>query len=422
MHVHRSLTIIGVTIGMLLSAAPSPAADGNAVTQWNAVATTAVLNSPGRILDSRALAAVHAAIHDALNAIERRYRPYALDISMPGASVDAAVATAAHHVLIKLSTAPNVQPAYDAALSQIPEGPAKASGITLGALCADAILARLATDGAADASLPVYVTTGQPGDYDRTPFNAPTPPGVVGLFPGWGRVQPWGIELAEHEVSGPDPLDSRAYALDFNYLKAIGSVDSVWRTAEQTEIARFWAEGAPAGWNRIANTLIRQKGLNPWKAARILALVNFASADSFIASFDAKYDFRFWRPSAAIARADEDGNPRTQQDTAWRPLFSAAPYLIPPIPDYPSNHAVVGAAAAEVLARFFGDRVRFSTTSTSLPGVTRSFRSLTDAAVENGLSRAYAGIHFVRAIADGYWQGRGIGRKIARLLPPAAGD
>ena len=226
-------------------------------------------------------------------------------------------------------------------------------------------------------------------------------------------MQPWGIELAEHEVSGPDPLDSRAYALDFNYLKAIGSVDSVWRTAEQTEIARFWAEGAPAGWNRIANTLIRQKGLNPWKAARILALVNFASADSFIASFDAKYDFRFWRPSAAIARADEDGNRLTQQNSAWRPLFSAAPYLIPPIPDYPSNHTVVGAAAAEVLARFFGDRVRFSTTSTSLPGVTRSFRSLTDAAVENGLSRAYAGIHFVRAIADGYWQGRGIGRKIA---------
>ena len=224
MHVYRRLTIIGVTIGVLLSAAPAPAADGNTVTQWNAVATTAVLNNPGRILDSRALAAVHAAIHDALNAIERRYRPYALDISMPGASVDAAVATAAHHVLIKLSTAPNVQPAYDAALSQIAEGPAKASGVTLGALCADAILARLATDGAADANLPVYITTGQPGDYDRTPFNAPTPPGVVGLFPGWGRVQPWGIELAEHEVSGPVPLASLAYTLDFNYLKAIGGV------------------------------------------------------------------------------------------------------------------------------------------------------------------------------------------------------
>jgi membrane-associated phospholipid phosphatase len=147
--------------------------------------------------------------------------------------------------------------------------------------------------------------------------------------------------------------------------------------------------------------------------------VNFAIADSFIASFDAKYRFRFWRPSSAIQRADEDGNPLTAADPDWKPLFSAAPYLIPPIPDYPSNHTVVGAAAAEVLAHFFGDRVSFSTTSTSLAGVTRSFRSFTEAAVENGLSRAYAGIHFLRAIADGYWQGRGIGRSVERLLPPA---
>jgi membrane-associated phospholipid phosphatase len=108
----------------------------------------------------------------------------------------------------------------------------------------------------------------------------------------------------------------------------------------------------------------------------------------------------------------------TNADPDWKPLFSAPPYLIPPIPDYPSNHTVVGAAAAEVLAHYFGDRVSFSTSSTSLPGVTRSFRTFTEAAVENGLSRAYAGIHFLRAIADGYWQGRGIGRSVERLLPP----
>jgi membrane-associated phospholipid phosphatase len=198
-------------------------------------------------------------------------------------------------------------------------------------------------------------------------------------------------------------------------LKRIGSVNSPWRTAEQTEIARFWAEGAPAGWNRIANTVIRQQRLDPWKAARVLALVNFASADSFIASFAAKYHYRFWRPVTAIRRADEDGNPLTTPDPSWEPLFSAPPYLTPPIPDYPSNHAVVGAAVAEVLAQFFGDRVRFSATSTSLPGVTRTFDGFTTAAVENGLSRAYAGIHFLRAVVDGYWQGRGIGRQVARF-------
>jgi hypothetical protein len=402
-------------------AAPRPQpTDENSVTQWNTIAITAILVDPGRIRDSRALAIVHAAIHDAVNAIDRRYQPYtAHHLWAPGASVNAAVAAAARDslVVLSLSQASNIHALYLAALSQIPEGPAKAAGIAIGQQSAAATLNRRAADGAATADLPVYVPTKQPGDYDFTPFNAPTPPGVIGLLPGWGRVQPWGIELDDHQVSGPDPLSSIQYALDLHYLKAIGSANSSWRTAEQTEIARFWAEGAPAGWNRIANTVIRQKGLDPWEAARILALVNFASADSFIASFDAKYHFRFWRPSTAIQRAAEDGNPLTQQDVDWRPLFSAPPYLIPPIPDYPSNHTVVGAAAAEVLAHFFGDHIHFSTTSTSLPGVTRSFRGFTEPAVENGLSRAYAGIHFLRAIADGYWQGRGIGRRIETLLP-----
>jgi hypothetical protein len=419
MHALRRLVVQAVLGVALLSPHPADAGPSTAVTDWNSIATSAVLVSPGRILDSRALAAVHTAIHDAVNAIDRRYQPYLVTVMSPGASVDAAVATAAHDVLVKLSTAPNVEPAYQAALLQIPDGSAKAAGIALGKICAEAVLNRLATDGAASAAQPLFVSTGEPGDYELTPFNAPTPPGVVGLFPGWGQVQPWAINVSEHQVQGPDELTSLAYAIDFNYLKAIGSVDSPWRTAEQTEIARFWAEGAPAGWNRIANTVIRVRGLDPWKAARAFALVNFAIADAFVATFDAKYHFRFWRPSSAIRRGSEDGNRLTEQDADWTPLFSAPPYLIPPIPDYPSNHAAVGAAAAEVLGRLFGDRVSFSTTSTSLSGVTRSYRSFTEAAIENGMSRAYAGIHFLRAIADGYRQGRSIGREVARLLARA---
>jgi membrane-associated phospholipid phosphatase len=404
-----------------VEAASPKLADGNAVTDWNTIAIAAVLVDPGRIRDSRVLAMVQAAVHDAVNAIDRRYEPYTGNLWAPGASLDAAVAAASRDVLVTLSptTASTTQQAYDSALSQIPDGPAKAAGLEIGHQSASATMNRRATDGLANASNPPYASTGEPGDYEATGFDAPTPPGVVGLFPGWGRVQPWGINLDEHKLPGPDPLDSLQYALDLNYLKGIGSVNSSWRTAEQTEIAHFWAEGAPAGWNRIANTVIRERKLDPWKAARILALVNFAIADSFIASFDAKYQFRFWRPSTSIRRADEDENPLTEPDPDWRPLFSAPPYLIPPIPDYPSNHAVVGAAAAEVLAHFFGDHTRFSTTSTSLVGVTRSFRGFTEAAVENGLSRAYAGIHFLRAIRDGYQQGSGIGHQIETLLPPA---
>jgi membrane-associated phospholipid phosphatase len=387
---------------------------GNAVTHWNTIATAAILVDPGRIRDSRTMAVVQAAIHDAVNAIDRRYQPYTTDASAPGASLDAAVAAAARDVLMVLSPsrAGITQAAYDAALAQIPDRPGKAAGIALGQRCAFETLKRREADGLADAEFPIYVPTAVPGDY------AFTPPFSLALYPGWGQLEPWAIKIEDHRVPGPDPLNSLQYALDYNYLKAVGSLDSPWRTADQTEIARFWGEASPAGWNRIANSVIRDKHLNPWKSARILALVNFAIADGFIASFAAKYEFRFWRPSTAIQHAFEDGNALTEQDASWQPLFSTPPLVSPPIPEYPSNHAVVGAAAAEVLAHFFGDRVRFSTTSTSLPGVTRHFRGFTEAAVENGISRAYAGIHFIRAIDDGYWQGRGIGRRVERLLPP----
>ena len=366
----RSLILCAALAACLLR--PSPAiADGNAVTRWNTVATAAVLVDPGRIRDSRTMAIVQAAIHDAVNATDRRYEPYTSDVSAPGASLDAAVAAAARDVLVVLSPSRTAitDAEYAAALAEIPEGAAKAAGIAVGQQCAAETLARRAADGLADAAFPLYVPSGAPGDY------AFTPPFTFALYPGWGRLTPWAIDLADHTVPGPDALDSMKYARDFNYLKAIGSLNSTSRTAEQTEIARFWGEGSPAGWNRIANTAIRQAQLNPWKSARILALVNFAIADSFIASFTAKYEFRLWRPSTAIQRADEDGNPLTEQDADWQPLFSTPPLVSPPIPEYPSNHAVCGAAAAEVLARYFGDRTPFSTTSTSLPGVTRSFQA-----------------------------------------------
>jgi hypothetical protein len=420
MYTLRRRTVLALLAALVLtpslvSAAGPPSSVGNAVTDWNTIATAAVLVDPGRVRDSRTMAAVHAAIHDAVNAVDRRYHAYTTEVSAPGASLDAAVAAAARDVLMMLSPsrAAITDAAYHAALANIPDGQAKTAGIAVGQLCAFETLNRRATDGLADAALPVYAPTGAPGDYDFTPpFN-------FALFPGWGRLVPWGIDLENHRAPGPDPLHSLQYAFDYHYVKAIGSVDSPWRTTDQTEIARFWGEAAPAGWNRIANSVIRQKHLDPWMSARIFALVNFAIADSFIASFAAKYEFRFWRPSTAIQRGDEDGNRWTEQDAAWQPLFSTPPLVSPPIPDYPSNHAVVGAAAAEVLAHFFGDRLRFSTTSTSLPGVTRSFRGFTAAAVENGMSRAYAGIHFLRAIGDGYWLGRGIGRRIEQLLPPA---
>jgi hypothetical protein len=422
MRIRRSVgaALLAVAAASAHAAVPdtAPTSSGNAVTQWNSIALEVLPVDPGLVLDSRGFAILHASIHDAVNGIDRRYQPYTADLSSPGASLDAAVAAAARDVLVALSPSQRakVESAYAEALAAVPAGPAKEAGIALGQKSAEANLARRADDGLAGAAEPVYVPTGAPGDYDFTPpFDAP-PMGPIALFPGWGRVTPFAIDLDEHHAPGPDPLTSVKYAADVNYLKAVGKLNSTLRTQEQTQIAFFWFEFSPIGWNRLANTVVRQKHSDPWQAARVLALVNFALADGYIAGFDAKYSFRFWRPYTAIRKADQDGNAHTHADASWQPLFSSKAFFIPPVPDYPSTHTVLGAAAAEVLIREFGDHVSFDLTSTTLPGVTRHYHSFTEAATENGLSRVYGGIHFLNAVKDGYAQGKGIGRSASRLL------
>lgn len=169
----------------------------------------------------------------------------------------------------------------------------------------------------------------------------------------------------------------------------------------------------PLGWNRIASTVVRQRRLDSWSAARAFALVNFAMADGFIAGFEAKYRFRFWRPVTAIHEAAGDGNALTEPDPTWQPFLTT-----PPVPDYPSTHTVLGWAAAQVLIELLGDRARFAATSLSSPGVMRHFKTFSGAAQENGLSRVYAGIHFRHAVRDGGRQGRSIGRAAAAALAP----
>jgi hypothetical protein len=384
----------------------------NAVTYWNSVASEAFTPTQGLdpLRQSRTYAILHAAIHDALNAIEPRYERYTVGAAAsPAASVDAAIATAARNVLTTLVPAQSVavNAAYASALAAIPEGPAKASGIAVGQSAAEENLRRRQQDGLDTVEQPIYVPRpGLPGEYQFTaPFD-------FANLPGWGRVTPFAIQLKDHALEGPLVLNGRQYARDFEYVKEIGRIDSKIRTAEQSEIAQFWYEDSPLGWNRIANTVIQQKGLDPWQSARAFALVNFAMADAFIAGFAAKYEFRFWRPVTAIREAANDGNSRTEADATWEPFL-----ITPPVPDYPSTHTVVGAAAAEVLIDLFGDRVRYTTTSLTLPGVTRSFRGFSEAAEENGQSRIFAGIHFRHAVRDGHQQGRSIGRAVERLLP-----
>ncbi len=404
----------------------------NVVTHWNSVALELMVD-PGPIIESRAFAIFHAAIHDAVNGVDRHYKPYTADVSSPGASVEAAVATAAHDVLISLSPSQRdkIEAEYTDALAAIPDGPAKAAGVALGRECAQANLDRRANDDVpapfpptqGPITEPGYLPTGKPGDYGFTPPFDRAPLGPIALFPEWGHLTPFGIDLAKHKLPGPDRLSSRRYASDLNYVKSFGSLHSSTRTADQTQTAFFWFIEFPI-WNRITNTVLQQEHADVWRSARVLALVNFAMADGGIACFEAKYHFRFWRPYTAIRRADEDSNSLTDPDESWLPLLWTSPevipppFFMPPIPDYPSGGAVISAAAAEVLIRNFGDENKFVATSASLPNVIRRFSSFTQAARENGMSRVYGGIHFRHAVNDGYKQGRGIGRDIARMLPP----
>lgn len=412
----RLLLAIAVSISSAGLAIEVTAAE-NAAVEWNAIATEAFLPSQGTdpLNQSRAFAMLHAAIHDALNAIDQRYEFYTPGLSpVPKASANAAVAAAARDVLIALvpSQQALVEAAYVAALGAIPNGPAKSSGVLVGRTAAVLILERRSDDGAVEAFTVPYIPTGAPGDYTFTPpFDEP-PLGPLAFAPGWGAVTPFGIALKRHRLPGPGSIKSVAYAFDFEFVKAIGDVDSSLRTPEQSEIAMFWYEDSPIGWNRIARRVLSDEGVGLWDAARILALANFAMADGYIAGFDVKYDFRFWRPVTAIRAAASDGNRFTQPDEGWSSF-----QITPPVPDYPSTHTVVGTAAAQVLIHFFGDEIAYETSSVTAPGVVRDFEGFSDAALENGASRVYAGIHFVKAVVDGHKQGRGIGRTTARLLP-----
>jgi PAP2 superfamily len=436
MHIERAARLAAVGAVLVRSAAlgtPAAAADraADGVGTWNATAVAATAAAgENAIVQSRSLAIAQIAVHDALNAIERRYQPYAFDGDVDaGGAPEAAVAAAARDALvgvIPVGTLPFVgfgsaaqqavavalvESAYAADLATIPDGAAKARGIAVGQAAARAILERRRADGA--TTLVLYTPGTRPGDWQPTPNPVPFDPPAAGdrlvaVLPGWGKVTPFVLRSSsQFEPDGPPALRSRRYARDYNEVMAIGDRLSIVRTPEQTTIARFWYEGSPSGWSRIARVVAENHGLDAWARARLLALVDMAMADGFIAGFETKYDFNFWRPVTAIRAGDTDGNDATLADPTWISLLNT-----PAIPDYTSTHSVLGGAASAVLRRFFHqDEVAFTTTSGApFAGITRSFERFSDAARENGESRIYAGIHFRSAVEDGIKQGHRIGR------------
>jgi hypothetical protein len=415
-------------------------ATADAVTDWNAragAAAVAACISPADdpLHESRLYAMMHIAVHDALNTIERRSRPYAYSAQVPTASPDAAVAAAARDVLVaEISRIPapfppaclaagiaSAEASYTAALAVITDGPAKDEGIQLGQAAAAAILGRRANDG---SDTPLIVTGfpqgTSPGEHRYSPgFN-------FEFAPGWANVTPFVLERAAQFRSDPPyKVRSKKYAADLNEIKLLGGNGTTTpseRTPEQTEIGLFWVESSPLAWNRLARTVSASQGLDLWENARLFGLLNMAMADGYIGSWETKYHYLFWRPVVAIREADNDGNPATGGDPAWTPLVTT-----PPLPDYDSAHSVEGGAAAEVLRQFFGtDDISFSACSLSLLDadtrcgetgeIWRHFSSFTQAATENAESRILIGFHFRDAVEKGVRHGRKIGNRAVNLF------
>jgi hypothetical protein len=364
----------------------------NVVLEWNQVLLDTVkADRASPLFIARDAAIVHAAIYDAVNAIDRSYTPFFADVKASrGASLEAAAAQAAHDTMVALFPAHRAR--FDATLAAdlagIPPGRAR-QGVAVGQAVAQQILAWRSTDGS-DAQVP-YTPGSGPGVWQRTP-----PAFAAAVAPHWGAVTPFGIPSGSAFRAPPPPaLTSAAYTADFNEVKSVGAAGSITRTAEQSQIAQFWYGGAgtftPIGyWNQIAQDVAQRHGNSLVQDARLFALLNMAQADASFAVWDAKYTYNFWRPVTAIRAADTDGNPATAPDPAW------ASFLITPAhPSYNSGHSGLSGAAAAVLADFFGtDAVPFSFSSDSLPGVTRSYASFSAAMQEAGDSRVYAGIHF----------------------------
>jgi len=365
----------------------------NPVVEWNR-ALLSIVRTPGAqprtIHSTRSFAMLHAAVYDAVNAIRPTHTPYrvAIDgVSRP-ASQDAAAAAAAHEVLVTLY--PAFRPALDSDLQQSLAhiaGRERDEGLLVGRAVADQILALRSNDGSGTAPLP-YVFGNTPGAYQSTPPDFPPQP----QFTHWPFVTPFALTHAGQFRPGPPPpLGSERYRDALNEVEAIGIADSRVATADEALIGRFWNGAIQNYWNEIAQTASETRHLTTAEAARLFALLNLSLADSVVAFYDAKYTYNFWRPVTAIRTADTDDDLETAANPAWLPEVGKTG----PDPSYPGAHAVISAAAAEVLTAVLKERhVAFDVTSETLPGVVRSFDSFSAAADEASASRIFAGQHF----------------------------
>ena len=415
---HRRRSVFTLLVAIVAVAFPA-AAQADVLNDWNAIAQSQTIPlRPTAHGQARGIAMVQGAVYDAVNAIERGYQPYLLDVDalgiQPWASQDAAIATASHHVLVAIvpsAQAGGLDAAYAAALAGIPDGPLKNEGIAAGAAAAAAMLAARQNDG---FMAPLTFTIGLgAGDWRPLTPTALDPDAWV------GNLRPFLIEHpAQFRTEGPNPLTSAGYAEDFDEVKELGALNSSTRTADQTTAAIFWQFAPVALWNRLARDLSADHEVAVADEARLLAMVNLAAADGAASCWNDKQHWNFWRPRAAIREADTDGNAATVADPSWEPLFhpstpTTPPLATPPFSEHPSGHGCVSGAVLHAFRAFFGtDKVPFDVHSARFSGQPRHFDRFSHALKEIIDSRIWGGIHFRTADV----QGAVIGKKVAHWM------
>ncbi|MBS0422069.1 MAG: vanadium-dependent haloperoxidase [Proteobacteria bacterium] len=397
----------------LVSANPLPNPDSamessDEVVQWNKTLLSIVRMKgaqPATLHPTRSFAMLHVAIYDAVNSIEPTHKPYLVHIERvsPHASRRAAIASAAHEILVTLypTFQTTLDQQFEMTLADIADGPEKSAGTAVGRAVGLATLAARKDDGSGEMPIP-YVFGTHPGDYQSTPTNFPKQP----QFTHWSRVTPFVLERARQFRPAPPPLlTSPEYTAAFKQVKEVGIASTANPPSETTTIGLFWNGAIQNYWNEITQTEVKARHLTTAQTARAFALLNVTLADEVIAFYDAKYTYNFWRPVTAIRAADKDGNPQTVKDANWLPQSMNTA----PDPSYPGAHAAISAGGAFVLTKLFGHhRLHLKVTSETLPGVIRSFDSFAAVRDEASVSRVFAGQHFSTDEAAGEVLGKAV--------------
>jgi hypothetical protein len=382
------------------------------VADWNENAVSfGVMHNIGPPPAERIIAMVHVAMFDAINSIERKYRPYLVQLpATPTTSKEAAAATAAGTILVGINPQAQVtmKSLLDSYLAAIPDSAGKAEGIKLGEAVANKVLEERANDGAGGPD--TYRPRTAPGVY------VPTVPTAA---PQWPGVKPFAMTSAsQFRPVAPISLKSAEWATDYNEIKELGGRTSTKRSARQSEDARFWLVVDGRGYYPIIRTLAEAKKLSIVDSARLFALAAVAREDALIAVFDAKYHYEFWRPVTAIRNGDTDDNSATERDAAWQPIDAT-----PMHPDYPCAHCISSASLVGVIEVVFGtaEIPEVSIASPTASGVVHRWTNIRAFSDEVSEARIWAGFHFRFSTKIGREMGHKIGEYVAmNFMQPVA--